>query len=239
MADRDLEDDIDAIFKNNPLETRMIIGSIIGYFMIFKVIGADWFWHQTMECGFWNGEYCGGTEWWAMLHLTILTVALGPGIWGGMSIFTKKFTHVEKARRDGCALIAIFGFGSSGIWAILWTWSLPHTWGMMPFEQGGWGWIFMWIFLLLPMGLSGIFGALAWISSELKEFASEEENVKKVASDFKTKLAGSADETMKFELPELKSLDPTEQPLAKEEAPKSGQFTSILGDMSIHEKYKK
>ena len=227
MADRDLEVDIEAIFKDNPLETRMIIGSIVGYVMVFKVIGADWFWHQAMECGFWNGEYCGGTEWWLMLHMAILTVVLGPGIWGGMSIFTKKFTHVEKARRDECGWIALVGLGGGGIWAILWTWSLPHTWGMMPFEQGGWGWIFMWIFFLLPMGFSVIIGTLIWISSNLKEFASEEEKVKKVGTDFKAKLSGSTDE-------EKESLDPTKQPLTKEQ-----EFTSILGDMKIHEKYKK
>ncbi len=232
MVDRDLEVDMEAIFKDNPLETRMIIGSIVGYFMIFEVIGADWFWHQAMECGFWNGEYCGGAEWWAMLHLTILTVVLAPGIWGGMSILTKKYTHVEKARRDEFGGFALVGLGSGGIWAILWSWSLPHTWGMMPFEQAGWGWIFMWIFFLLPMGFSVIIGTLIWISSNLKGFASEEEDVKKVETDFKAKLSGSTDKGKK-------SLDPTHQPLTKEETPENGQFTSILGDMQIHEKYKK
>ena len=98
---------------------------------------------------------------------------------------------------------------------------------MMPFEQGGWGWIFMWIFLLLPMGFSVIIGTLIWISENLKEFASEEEDVKKVETDFKAKLSGSTDEG-------TESLDSTKQPLTKEQ-----EFTSILGDMKIHEKYKK
>jgi hypothetical protein len=234
MADRDLEVDMEAIFKDNPLETRMIIGSIVGYFMIFEVIGADWLWHQAMECGFWNGEYCGGTEWWLMLHMAILTMVFTPAIWGGMSILTKKYTHVEKARRDEVVGVALFGLGSGGIWAVLFSWSLPHTWFMMPFEQGGWGWIFMWIFLLLPMGFSVIIGTLIWISSNLKEFASVEEDVKKVETDFKAKLASSTDEGNKFEIKKEKSLDPTKQPLTKEQ-----EFTSILGDMGIHEKYKK
>ena len=228
MADRDLEVDMEAIFRNNPLETRMIIGSIVGYFMIFKVIGADWFWHQTMECGFWNGEYCGGTEWWLMLHVAILTVVLAPGIWGGITIFIKKkFTHLEKAQRDKFVGLSMGVVSASVFWAILWLWSLPHTWGMMPFEQAGWGWIFMWIFVLLPMGFSGILGTLAWISSIFNEFASEEEDVKKVETDFKAKLSGSIDE-------ETESLDSTKLPLTKEQ-----EFTSILGDMKIHEKYKK
>ena len=84
------------------------------------------------------------------------------------------------------------------------------------------------------MGLSVIIVTLYWISSNLKEFASEEEDVKKVETDFKAKLASSTDEGKKFEIKEEKSLDPTKQPLTKEQ-----EFTSILGDMSIHEKYKK
>ena len=220
MADRDLEVDMESIFRNNPLETRMIIGSIVGYFMIFKVIGADWFWHQSMECGFWNGENCGGTEWWPMLYLTILTVVLAPGIWGGITIFIKKkFTHLEKARRDKFVWLSMGVVSASVFWAILWLWSLPHTWGMMPFGQSGWwGFPGLWIILLLPIAISAALTGLYGLNGELKKFASEEENVKKVETDFKEKLKIS--ET---------SAEPAE----------SGQFTSILGDMKIHEKYKK
>ena len=230
MADRDLEVDIESIFRNNPTEVNAIGGSIAGYFLIFKVIGADWFWHQSMECGFWNGENCGGTEWWPLLYLTILTVVLAPGIWGGITIFIKKkFTHLEKARRDKFVGLSMGVVSASVFWAILWLWSLPHTWGMMPFGQSEWwGFIFMWIILLLPIAvlpfpLTGLYG----LNGELKKFASEEENVKKVETDFKAKLSGSTDEG-------TESLDPTKQPLTKEQ-----EFTSILGDMKIHEKYKK
>ena len=92
----------------------------------------------------------------------------------------------------------------------------------------------MWIIVLLPIAISAALTGLYGLNGELKKFASEEENVKKVETDFKAKLASSTDEGKKFEIKEEKSLDPTKQPLTKEQ-----EFTSILGDMSIHEKYKK
>ena len=230
------DEEIPEWISNNPTEVNAIGGSIAGYFLIFKVIGADWFWHQSMECGFWNGENCGGTEWWPMLYLTILTVVLAPGIWGGITIFIKKkFTHLEKARRDKFVGLSMGVVSASVFWAILWLWSLPHTWGMMPFGQSEWwGFPGLWIIVLLPIAISAALTGLYGLNEELKKFASEEEDVKKVETDFKAKLASSTDEGNKFEIKKEKSLDPTKQPLTKEQ-----EFTSILGDMSIHEKYKK
>ena len=106
---------------------------------------------------------------------------------------------------------------------------------MMPFGQSEWwGFIFLWIIVLLPIAISAPWAGLYGLNGELKKFASEEESVKKAETDFKAKLASSTDEGNKFEIKKEKSLDPTKQPLTKEQ-----EFTSILGDMSIHEKYKK
>ena len=54
-------------------------------------------------------------------------------------------------------------------------------------------------------------------------------------------MASSADETMKFEFSEEKILHPSGLPLTKENGEEAKviqtEFTSILGDMNIHEKY--
>ena len=48
MADRDLEEDIGAIFKNNPLETRLIGGSLLAYFAVFKPL-FQWMWMRAPD----------------------------------------------------------------------------------------------------------------------------------------------------------------------------------------------
>ena len=63
MADRDLEEDIGAIFKNNPLETRLIGGSLLAYFAVFQPL-FQWMWEEGTRCGVWGDDYsCQGSAW--------------------------------------------------------------------------------------------------------------------------------------------------------------------------------
>jgi len=148
-------------FRNYPKESQAIIGSLMGYFVVFKVLQADWFFQESISCGFWNGpRFCGGAEWWLLLHTFILGCVLSPGIIGGVSLGQKTvFTQMTLPERDGLGTVLTAGLWGSIIWAVLWLWSLPHTWGIMPFEHG-WGFIFLWIFMLVPMGLMPLFGIL-------------------------------------------------------------------------------
>jgi len=155
--------------SNNPTELTAIGGSIAGYFLIFEAIGADWFLEQALRCGFWNGpEYCGGSEWWLLLYTFILGCVMTPGIIGGVSLGQKlSFTRMTIPERDGLVGILSGGLFGSLLWAVLWMWILPHTWGMMPFEHA-WGFIFLWGFLLLPLGVMPIIGILIDASNRIK-----------------------------------------------------------------------
>ena len=161
--------DIGDVFHEYPTESRSILGSLAGYLIVFELIGADWFLEQALRCGFWNGpEYCGGSEWWLLLYTFILGCVMTPGIIGGVSLGQKlSFTQMTIPERDGLAGILSGGLFGSLSWAVLWMWSLPHTWGMMPFEYA-WGLIFLWVFLLLPMGVMPIFGIFIDASNRIK-----------------------------------------------------------------------
>ena len=156
-------------FRNHPKESRAIIGSLMGYFVVFEVFGANWFFEQALNCGFWNGpQYCGGSEWWLLLYTFILGCVLSPGIIGGVSLGQKlSFTQMSIPERDGLGGLLTGGLWGGLIWAVLWMWSLPHVWGIMPFEHG-WGWIYLWIFLLLPVGLGPVFGIFIDVSNRIK-----------------------------------------------------------------------
>ena len=160
-------------------------------------------------------------------------------------MFAKKFTHVEKAKRDEVAWTAVVLLNGGVFWATLWLYCLPHTWGLLPWGSWDTNWwkIFVYIFALFPFGGSLLIpGAPIILGEKFRDLATAEKKAVDFEDDFKTKLAGSADETMKFELPELTSPDTT-QPLTKENGGEAKiiqtEFTSILGDMNIHEKYKK
>ena len=85
-------------------------------------------------------------------------------------------------------------------------------------------------------------GAIVDIKKRFKEFAEIEKQALQFEEDFKDKLADSTNEGNKFVSQELKPLDTT-QLSAKENDGGTKviqtQFSSILGDMNIHEKYKK
>ena len=156
-------------FRNHPKESRAITGSLMGYYVVFEVFGANWFLEQALSCGFWNGpRYCGGSEWWLLLYTFILGCVLSPGIIGGVSLGQKlSFTQMSIPERDGLGGLLTGGLWGGLIWAVLWMWSLPHVWGIMPFEHG-WGWIYLWIFLLLPMGMMPVFGILIDVNNRIK-----------------------------------------------------------------------
>jgi len=235
MADRDLEDDLQSFFKNNPLETRLVGGSLVGFFVVFEPL-FQWMWDEGTRCGFWGDDYsCQGSVWLTLAYVSMASTVLAPGIWGGISMFVKNFTYVNNQQRGEVVWLATFGLPFAAIWATLWLYCFPHLWTLLPWGSWDTNWwkVFPFIFGLSWFALGPLVGTISTILGKFKQFAEDEKQGHEFEEGFKAKLAGSADETMKFELPELKSPDTT-QPLTKET-----QFTSILGDMKIHEKYKK
>ena len=243
MADDD-EFDFEAFYNKHPNEVKAIGGSLLAYFVVFEPL-FQWMWDEGTRCGVWGDDYsCQGSAWLTLAYVSMASIVLAPGIWGAASMMVKKFTHVEKAKRDEVVWTAVVLLNGGVFWATLWLYCLPHTWGLLPWGSWDTNWwkIFPYIFGLSWFGLGPLFATFAGIGEKFKQFAEAEKQGHEFEEDFKTKLAGSADETMKFELPELTSPDTT-QPLTKEndEGAKviQTEFTSILGDMNIHEKYKK
>ena len=239
MADRDLEDDVGAIFKNNPLETRMIGGSLLTY---FAVVGPlfEWMWEEGTRCGIWGDEYsCQGSVWLTLAYVAMASTALAPGIWGGISMFAKNFTYVNDQQRGEVVWLATFGLPFAAIWAILWLYCFPHLWMLLPWGswETNWWKIFPFIFGLIPMGGGPLFATIAGIGGKFKQFAEDEKRAHEFEEDFKTMLASSADETMKFGFSEEKILDSSELPLTKEsgEEATSSKYVFVPEEMSWNE----
>ena len=160
-------------------------------------------------------------------------------------MFVKNFTYVNDQQRDEVVWLAAFGLPFAAIWATLCLYCLPHTWTLLPWGSWDTNWwkIFPFIFGLIWLGGGPLFATIAGIGEKFKQFAESEKQGHEFEEGFKAKLASASVEENKFELPELKSLDSTEQPLTKENDEEAKviqtEFTSILGDMKIHEKYKK
>jgi hypothetical protein len=235
MADEE-EFDFEAFYNKHPNEVKAIGGSLLAYFVVFEPL-FQWMWDEGTRCGVWGDDYsCQGSVWLTLAYVSIASIVLAPGIWGAASMLVKKFTHVEKTQRDDFVWTVVFLLTGGAIWAILWLYCLPHTWTLLP-----WGsWDTNWWKIFPFMGLFAFGGVAMWplavlgLWGKFNDFAETEKKALDFEVDFKEKLADSMDEGKKFESQELKSLDPVNQPLTKKQ-----EFTSILGDMKIHEKYKK
>ena len=135
---------------------------------------------------------------------------------------------------------------------------MPYAWTLLPWGEWSTNWwkIFPFIFGLSWIGLGPLLGTISTILGKFNEFAELEKQAYEFEEGFKAKLADSTDEGKKFEFREKKNLDASDLPLTKEsgegwrgpavhQIPDAAssesnppQFTSILGDMDIHEKYK-
>jgi hypothetical protein len=244
--------------KNNPSELRAIAGSAFGGFIVTNLF--DFMWYEGTRCGVWGEEYsCYGSVWLTLAYVAMLSTALAPGIWGGISMFAKNFTRVNDQQRREVASLAAFGLPFAAIWATIWLYCLPTTWTLLPWGSWDTNWwkIFPYLFGLSWFGLGPLIGTISTVLGKFKEFAETEKQAHEFEEGFKAKLADSTDEGKKFEFREKKNLDASDLPLTKEsgegwrgtavnqmpgEASTESnppQFTSILGDMDIHEKYKK
>ena len=230
MEDEEPEIDWAELYRKHPAEIKAIITSIVSYIVISYVMG--WFWNEGTQCGFWGDETgCQGVVWLTQAYVSIIVVVLSPGIWGVFSLATKGFTHVDKSKRDEVAWVAIFGLGGGAIWATLWLYCLPMTWGLLPWGSWDTNWwkIFPFLFGLIWMGGGPILGAIVDIKKRFKGFA----EIEKKAEEFEVNFA----EKLKLSMAnpsEQKSVENQEQVQIIQ-----SQFTSILGDMNLPEKYKK
>jgi len=229
MEDEEPEIDWAELYRKHPAEIKAIMTSIVSYIVISYVMG--WFWNEGTQCGFWGDEAgCQGVVWLTQAYVSIIVVVLSPGIWGVFSLATKGFTHVDKSKRDEVAWVAIFGLGGGAIWATLWLYCLPMTWGLLPWGSWDTNWwkIFPFLFGLIWMGGGPILGAIVDIKKRFKGFAEIEKKAEEFEVNFAEKLKQSID-------------NPTEEsPTENQEQAQiiQSQFTSILGDMDLPEKYK-
>ena len=230
MEDEEPEIDWAEFFQKHPAEIKAIIFSIISYFVISDLLG--WMWKDGTQCGFWGDESgCQGVVWLTLTYVSINAMALSPGIWGGFSLATKGFTHVDKSKRDEVAWVAIFGLGGGAIWATMWLYCLPMTWGLSPWGPWDTNWWKLFVFLsgLIWVGVGPMLGAIVDIKKRFKGFAEIEKQAEEFEVNFAEKL-------------KLSVANPTEQQSVENQDQAQiiqPQFTSILGDMNIHEKYKK
>ena len=229
MEDEEPEIDWAELYRKHPAEIKAIMTSIVSYIVISYVMG--WFWNEGTQCGFWGDEAgCQGVVWLTQAYVSIIVVVLSPGIWGVFSLATKGFTHVDKSKRDEVAWVAIFGLGGGAIWATLWLYCLPMTWGLLPWGSWDTNWwkIFPFLFGLIWMGGGPMLGAIVDIKKRFKGFAEIEKQAEEFEVNFAEKLKQSID-------------NPTEEsPTENQEQAQiiQSQFTSILGDMDLPEKYK-
>ena len=194
MADDEAPDWV----KNNPSEFRAITASVFGGFIVTDFF--DFMWYEGTRCGVWGDEYsCHGSVWLTLAYVAMLSTALAPGIWGGISMFAKNFTYVNDQQRGEVVWLATFGLPFAAIWATLWLYCFPHLWMLLPWGswETNWWKIFPFIFGLIPMGGGPLFATIAGIGGKFKQFSEAEKQAHEFEEDFKTKLASSADETMK------------------------------------------
>ena len=230
MEDEEPEIDWAEFFQKHPAEIKAIIFSIISYFVISDLLG--WMWNDGTQCGFWGDEAgCQGVVWLTQAYVSIIVVVLSPGIWGVFSLATKGFTHVDKSKRDEVAWVAIFGLGGGAIWATMWLYCLPMTWGLLPWGPWDTNWWKVFVFLsgLIWLGLGPMLGAIVDIKKRFKGFAEIEKQAEEFEVNFAEKLKLSMENPS-----EQKSVENQEQAQIIQ-----SQFTSILGDMNLPEKYKK
>ena len=239
MADRDLEDDLQSFFKNNPLETRLIGGSLLAYFAVAGPL-FEWMWDEGTRCGVWGDDYsCQGSVWLTLAYVSMVSTVLAPGIWGGISMFVKNFTYVNDQQRGEVVWLATFGLPFAAIWATLWLYCFPHLWMLLPWGswETNWWKIFPFIFGLIPLGCGPFFATIAGIGGKFKQFAEGEKRAHEFEEDFKEKLADSTDEGKKFEFSETKNLDSSNLPLTKEsdEDANSSKYVFVPEQMTWNE----
>ena len=225
-------------YSKYPAEAKAIGGSFFATIFMWMIL--EWMWVTGTKCGVWGNDYsCHGQVWLTLAHNSILSCAAAPGIWGGTSIFAKYFTYVNDQQRGEVVWLATLGIPFSMIWATLWLYCFPHLWMLLPWGswETNWWKIFPFIFGLIPLGGGPLFATIAGIGGKFKHFSEVEERAHEFEEDFKTKLASSADETMKFEFSEKKILDSSDLPLTKEsgEEATSSKYVFVPEEMSWNE----
>ena len=235
------EIDLAELYQKHPAEIKAIMTSIVSYIVLFYLLdhAFGWFWDVGTQCGFWGDEGgCQGVVWLTLAHVSIIAVTLSPGIWGVFSLATKGFTHVDKSKRDEVAWVAVFGLGGGAIWATLWLYCLPMTWTLLPWGPWDTNWWKVFVFLsgLIWLGVGPMLGAIVDIKKRFKGFAEIEKQAEEFELEFAETLKQSSAETS-FEKTSFSQITTVESSDSKPDqiAP---QFTSILGDMDLHERYK-
>jgi len=130
------------------------LGALFITFALYNWIGVHWFLDVA-----WARETV-GSEWWLMLWIGLMHIPWGMAV-GSTAVFAKKYTFITEDESNelilGCLGVGVW---SSVLWAALWTYCLPYTWGLMPL-WGGW-WV-LYILVLIPFGwgpIAAVIGVL-------------------------------------------------------------------------------
>lgn len=143
------------------------IGALFLAFWLYNWIGVHWFLDEA-----WARETV-GSEWWLMLWIALMGIPWGMAV-GSTAVFAKKYTFITRAESE--EFIPFFGMivWTSALWAALWTYCLPYTWGIMPLWGGFW---VLYILVLIPFGWGPTVAVIAGLTVKANEILSRTEPV--------------------------------------------------------------
>lgn|GEM_PF-3417090 len=130
------------------------IGALFITFGLYNWIGVHWFLDEA-----WTRETV-GSEWWLMLWIALMGIPWGMAV-ASAAIFAKKHIFITETEIEEVIAGALgAGVPFCALWAALWTYCLPYTWGIMPLWGGFW---VLYILVLIPLGwgpIAAVIGVL-------------------------------------------------------------------------------
>jgi hypothetical protein len=144
------------------------LGALFITFGLYNWIGVHWFLDEA-----WTRETV-GSEWWLMLWIGLMHIPWGMAV-GSTAVFAKKYTFITEDESNEL-ILGYLGVGvwSSVLWAALWTYCLPYTWGIMPLWGGFW---VLYILVLAPLGWGPVAAVIAGLTVKANEILSRTEPV--------------------------------------------------------------
>ncbi|HIF04351.1 MAG TPA: hypothetical protein EYQ80_02775, partial [Candidatus Poseidoniales archaeon] len=154
--------------EGDDLAMGLGLGALFITFALYNWIGV----HGLLDAA-WARETA-GSEWLLMLWFGPMVIPWGMAV-GSVAVSAKKHTFITETEIEeviaGWLGIVV---PLCALWAALWTYCLPYTWGIMPL-WGGW-WV-LYILVLAPLGWGPIAAVIAGLTVKANEILSRTEPV--------------------------------------------------------------